>query len=237
MGKRRCAVSQSDIARVAAMLRHVALKKTEKDPHNFPGGAEKYVAGHLTRNSPSSVRFSYMPLPSVGHPHADGMIRRVLIVEPYGGNGEHVKWAERRLANGQLIESGAKAPFAILGKMDAEDYRMVSNYTRSSKAWLTVTPVILPGFDDGKYEKALGLLRKAIRQAGLDIEMIEDANLRKAPFLSGSLHPSAYFKPDYLRDFPGWHVYLQFREPLDGPLAIGLGRHIGLGLFVPAHSD
>lgn len=237
VGKHRRAVSQSDIAKVAAMVRHTACGEAKRDSHNFPGGAEKYVAGHLPRDSPSSVRFSYLPLPSVGHPHADGMIRRVLIAEPYGGNGEHVKWAKRRLANTELIESSTEKTFALLSELDAEDRRMVRNYVQASKAWLTVTPVILPGFDDGKYEKALGLLQKAIQQAGLDVEMVEDANLRKAPFLSGSLHPLAYFRPDYLRNLPGWHVYLQFREPVDGPLAIGLGRHIGLGLFLPADTD
>lgn len=233
IGKRR-AVSQSDIAKVAAMLRHTACEEAKRDSYAFPGGSEQYVAGHLSEGSVPSVRFSYLPLPSVGHPHADGMIRRVLIAEPYGGSGSYAQWAKRRLTNRELIESSSQKPFALLSELNTEDYRMVKNYVQNSKTWLTVTPVVLPGFDDGKYEKALGLLRKAIQQAGLNAEMIEDANLRKAPFLSGSLHPSAYFRPEYLQNLPGWHVYLRFREPIDGPLAIGAGRHIGLGLFVPA---
>jgi CRISPR-associated protein Csb2 len=32
---------------------------------------------------------------------------------------------------------------------------------------------------------------------------------------------------------PAWHVYLRFTEKISGPLAIGVGRHFGLGLFVP----
>lgn len=234
VGKHRRTISQSNIVKVAAMLRHAAYEEAKRDPQVFPGGSEQYVAGHFSESRTPSMRFSYLPLPSVGHLHADGMIRRVLIGEPYGGDGGYVGWAKRRLANKELIESSTQKPFALLSELDVEDRRMVRNYIQNSRAWLTVTPVILPGFDDGKYQKALDLLRKAVQQAGLNAAMIEDANLRKAPFLSGSLHPSAYFRPDYLRNLPGWHVYLRFREPIDGPLAIGVGRHIGLGLFVPA---
>lgn len=237
VGRDRLAISQSDIVKVAAMLRHTACEEAKRDSHDFPDGSEKYVAGHVLGDDLTSVRFSYLPLPSVGHPYADGMIRRVLIAEPYGGNGEHAQWARRRLTNKEIIESGTKRPLALLSDLTSEDRRMVKRYVQSSRTWITVTPVVLPGFDDGKYKKALGLLKRAIQQAGLKAEMVEDANLRKAPFLSGSLHPSAYFRPDYLKSLPCWHVYLRFHKPIDGPLAIGAGRHIGLGLFIPAQSD
>lgn len=231
---RRPAFSQSDIAKVAAMLRHAACEVAKRDSHEFPGGSERYVAGHIPKNDDQSLRFSYLPLPSVGHPHADGMIRRVLIAEPYGSDGSHVAWISRRLFGQDLVEATTQKAFARLARPEADDKRMVAAFTRSSKTWTSVTPVILPGFDEGKYEKALGLLRKAVQQAGLNAETIEDVNLRKAPFWPGSQHARLYFRPDYLRGMPAWHVHLQFYEPVPGPLAIGAGRHIGLGLFVPA---
>ncbi len=231
---RRPAFSQENIAKVSAMSRHVACEIAKRDTHTFPDDPERYVAGHIPKESDQSLRFSYLPLPSVGHPHADGMIRRVLIAEPYPGDGSHAAWASRRLFGQELVEATTNKAMARLAKPEADDKRMVAAYTKASITWTSVTPVVLPGFDEGKYEKARGLLRKAVQQAGLNAEMIEDINLRKAPFWPGSQHPRLYFRPDYLRNLPAWHVHIQFREPIAGPLAIGVGRHVGLGLFVPA---
>jgi len=230
----RPALRQETVAKVSAMLRHTACEAAKADsPHVFPGGSERYVAGHIPNRNDQSVRFSYLPLPTIGHPHADGLIRRVLIAEPYGGDGVQIAWASRRLLNRELVEDTTQKTYAFLAKPEAED-SVINTYTKASKTWASVTPVVLPGFDEGKYEKALGLLRKAVQQAGLAVEMIEDVNLRKAPFWPGSQHPRLYFRPDYLRGLPAWHVHLQFYEPVPGPLTIGAGRHCGLGLFVPA---
>ena len=102
--------------------------------------------------------------------------------------------------------------------------------------------MILPGFDDhrpkagGPASKAERLLLKALRHAGLYPEAVADLTLRKAPFRDGSRHPDQYRRPDYLdkkdnRRFPAWHVFIRFHEPIAGPLALGAGRHCGLGLF------
>ena len=112
---------------------------------------------------------------------------------------------------------------------------MVDRYSSGGRAWNTVTPVILPGFDDGKHVKAEKLLFTAMRQAGVPSSAITDLTMRKAPFWPGSQHPRHCFVPNYLKHLPGWHVRLVFYEPVPGPLAVGAGRHAGLGIF--ARSD
>src|SRR5690606_6390361 len=102
----------------------------------------------------------------------------------------------------------------------------------------SVTPVILPGFDDGNRRKADRLFLQAVQQAGFPLEAISEFALRKAPFRTG-LHPNQYRRPDYLdsgkgRRFSAWHVHLSFRDPMAGPIAIGAGRHVGLGLLALA---
>jgi len=37
--------------------------------------------------------------------------------------------------------------------------------------------------------------------------------------------------PAYLKDFPRTHALIVSAEPVPGPLALGAGRHIGLGVF------
>jgi CRISPR-associated protein Csb2 len=217
------------------MLRHVTCEAAKNDSHEFPGGAERYVAGHANDRNDRSPRFSYLPLPTTRHAHADGMIRRALIAEPFGGGGTHVRWVAERLRYHLLInEAGYET--AMLYRIEAID-TVLHSYVQSAKMWSSITPIVLPGFDDGKYQKAERLLIKAIQQAGLPVEALEAIVLRKAPFWPGSQHPRLYHRPEYLRGFPAWHVHLRFREPIPGPLAIGAGRHCGLGLFVQEEDD
>ena len=60
----------------------------------------------------------------------------------------------------------------------------MSSYLRQASTWSSVTPVILPGFDDGKYEKAERLLIKAVQQASLPVEAIKNVVLRKTAILA-----------------------------------------------------
>jgi CRISPR-associated protein Csb2 len=225
-----------DIAKVAAMLRSltVQLAKEDKGAPAFPGGVDAYVAGHVQPGTHQAVpRFSYLPLPSVGHEHADGMIRRLVVAEPFGGEGVHASWARRRLRNGTLQDHGGKQG-VLLELWRQSSRRVVNLYVQASRRWYSVTPVILPGFDDGKLTKAERLFLKAVAQAGIPIEAVEWMALRKAPFWPGGAHPCEYFVPDYLRHFSRWHAAICFRQPVPGPLSIGVGRHVGLGLFAAA---
>ena len=233
-GDRR-AFAQTDAVAVAAMVRHVACEAAKRDSHEFPGRSELYVAGHVGDAQESPPRFSYLPLPTVGHPHADGLIRRVLIAEPYGTPGDHARWARRRLRHSELTDTTGQAR-CVLAPAEGTD-NVAACYTRPARSWSSVTPVVLPGFDDGRHYKAQRLFFKATGQAGLPVEAIAEMVLRKAPFWPGSQHPRRYRRPDYLRDLPAWHVHLRFHEPIPGPLAIGAGRHCGLGLFAAEKGD
>jgi CRISPR-associated protein Csb2 len=221
-----------DTAKVAAMLRTLAADAAKHDSRQFPGGWECYVKGEKTDKREAAPRFSYLPLPTTRHKHADGLIRRVLIAEPFGGDGGHVRWASRRLIGQDLFDEHGEV-LATLYDPESPSTRTIRDaYVNPSKSWSSITPVILPGFDDGKYEKAKRLFLKALQHAGLPIEAVEDIILRKAPFWSGSQHPRLYYRPDYLREYSAWHVHLRFKEEIAGPISVGSGRFCGLGLFV-----
>ena len=226
------AFRQEKANEVAAMLRSLACNCAQTDTHEFPGGSETYVAGHVADEcGRTPPRFSYLPLPTVGHQHSDGMIRRLLIAEPYGGDGSHARWAQQRLCNQVLRENDGNERGVLLDMWRARSNAMVERYVTESRSWSTVTPVILPGFDDGRQTKAEKLLLQAIEQAGLRPDTVAVLALRKAPFSPGSQHPRQYQRPQYLRHLPAWHVRLSFLEPVPGPLALGAGRHCGLGVF------
>jgi CRISPR-associated protein Csb2 len=225
------AFRQQDTVKVASMLRSLTCAAAKADSHEFPGGSELYVAGHLGKSKLHVPRFSYLPLPSIGHEHADGMIRRLLIAEPFGGNGSHADWAQKRLCNLVVRDKEQNERGVLLDPWRKSSRSMVRRYVDESRTWSTVTPLILPGFDDGKQAKAERLMMSAAQQAGIPVSAIAELTLRKAPFWPGSQHPRQYMVPNYMNGLPGWHALIVFREPIPGPLAMGAGRHAGLGLF------
>jgi len=225
------AFRQQDAAKVASMLRSLTCTAAKADTHEFPGGAELYVAGHVGTSKQHVPRFSYLPLPSIGQEHADGMIRRVLIAEPFGGDGSHAEWAQKRVRNAVMRDRDANQRGVLLDLWRRSSRWIITRYVEQARTWATVTPLILPGFDDGKQTKAEKLVMSAVEQADIPVSAIAELTLRKAPFWPGSQHPRQYMVPSYLKGFPGWHARIVFREPIPGPLAVGAGRHAGLGLF------
>jgi CRISPR-associated protein Csb2 len=219
---------------VATMLRSLTCRCAKADTHEFPGGTEVYVAGHVKADEQTPPRFTYLPLPTIGHEHADGAVRRLLIAEPFGGDGAQASWAQQRLRNTTLQDENGNERGVLIDLWRPHSRRVVGRYVRQAQMWCSVTPVVLPGLDDGKQAKAERLFLKAVTQAEIPIEALESVTLRKAPFFPGAAHPRQYFVPEYLRSFARWHVAVRFREPVPGPLAIGAGRHVGLGLFAVA---
>ncbi|MEN6437090.1 MAG: type I-U CRISPR-associated protein Csb2 [Syntrophobacter sp.] len=237
---------QEDAVRVAAMLRSLTCRLAKRDTHTFPGGSEQYVAGHISENDRGKPRLSYLPLPTIGHSHSDGMIRRVMIAEPFGGNGTHASWAQIRLRGALMTDQDNCDRGTLYDLWRTSSAEVIRLYACEGRVWHSVTPVILPGYDDFKTlrqskdngpTKAERLLFKCLAHAGIPLGSLESVTLRKAPFWPGSQHPMRYHRPDYLADHrarPGWHVRLVFRERLAGPLSIGAGRHCGLGILARA---
>jgi CRISPR-associated protein Csb2 len=225
------AFRQSAANEVAAMVRSLACECAKKDTHVFPGGSESFVAGHVKEAKTTPPRFSYLPLPTIGHRHVDGMIRRVLITEPFGGDGSHARWVQDRLRNASLKDNEGKERAVLVGVWRASSRGVIDRYVSESTEWASVTPVVLPGFDDRDYDKAVKLCLQSLHQAEIPVESVKALLLRKAPFWPGALHPSQYRRPHYLKHLPAWHVRLVFRETMSGPLAIGAGRHCGLGIM------
>jgi CRISPR-associated protein Csb2 len=223
---------------VAAMLRHAACRAAQADQGHWdpvPGGSNIYVAGH-TRDDPSlrrgrtPPRFSYLALPSIGARHADGMIRRVLIAEPFDGDGQHADWAAARLSGADLVDE-ERGPVATLERLDEHDpgERVLPRFTGRSREWISATPVVLPGYDGLKVEKAGKLLSLACDQAGLPPGCVESFEFVGPPAHAGTV--GRWFVPSYLRKWPLRWARLVFKEEAAGPIALGAGRHCGLGVF------
>lgn len=234
---------QDRLIHIAGMVRHLAISVMGKFP---PAGVDaewvnKCVAGHVCEDAADHRQFSYLPLPSIGHQHADQKVRRVMIVaQP--GDDRLLQHLARRL-NGQQLKPTAQTkldspPTLIRVQQD----KVARVYTQSANVWASVTSVVLPGHDDHKSDKTRKLIEKALAQSGVDQRCeFEWGALSQFP-QSLSAHkydrnkrPIGYIRPDHLLTQTAVHLTLRFRDGLKvpGPLVVGAGRHCGLGVLAP----
>jgi CRISPR-associated protein Csb2 len=219
-----------DAIEVAAWLRHAAheIAKRLGLERDF---VERFVCGHGDDTGAKSDRFSYLPLPTIGHKHADGRIRRVLVAEPLRGGGSKALAVARRLADAALVREGTGEIAAELrGIASPLKDAVTSRYVRAARRWGSVTPMVLPGRDDRRARKAHGLVLKALAQAGLSTPVTE-VHIQAEPVWRGAEMARRYRVPAYLKDYPRTHAVITFADPVLGPLMIGGGRHAGLGVF------
>src|ERR1035437_581145 len=117
-----------------------------------------------------------------------------------------------------------------LSLSDESDF-VVSRYTgNGKKVWQTVTPCILPGYDDGDPRKCDRLIRRMFQQA----DYPQPIGIEIRPWGHSGLRPQEFFVPrrhDHHK-YPRFFMKIEFLEPICGPVFAGKGRHYGMGLFV-----
>ncbi|MDR0967118.1 MAG: type I-U CRISPR-associated protein Cas5/Cas6 [Myxococcales bacterium] len=211
---------------VAAWVRQATAAACE----GWPFGSIDAIALGQGSDTDAQRRFSYLPLPTF-NPALQRFenIARVLVTAPNGMERE-IEWISRRLGGSELVWHGE--PVARLEALERSDW-VLKRYVATSQTWSTVTPVVLPGHDDRSPGKAERLLRRAFLQAGLEpevVDKIECLEWRATGFFTGIDQACRYLLPDKISG-PRFHVRVRFKTQIEGPLAIGSGRHRGLGVF------
>lgn len=231
---------------VAAWMRgaaHEALKGEYQQEF-----IDSYVLGHGEEGRKSHV--SFVPVPSIRTMHGDGAIRRVMILEPIEGPPAHfgvqrgdvtelLQWKLSPATLSKLVETGGNGRVTkpVCSLVEAQDDGVWNWYfPRQPKTlWHSVTPVILHGFNArGRRfspKRTEELLLQAFEESGFPRHMIVSMAFQPAPFWPGTEGALAARVPEYLSKWPRCHVAVRFREPLWGPVLVGIGRHYGLGLF------
>ncbi len=237
-----CSYPQRRLIHIAGMVRHLAIEAmTQSPPADVDAEwVERYVAGHRDKTAKEHRQFSYLPLPSIGHPHADHAVRRVLVSAP-AGDERFVMHLARRLEGRQLkpengTEWGQDVPSLVRSDCD----RVVRRYTEPAGRWASVTPVILPGHDDRKPAKTRKLIEAALAQSGIEqpctfkwSAFSQFPHALSAHKYDRNRKPTGYIRPDHLLSQTAVHLTVEFGESrkVPGPLVIGAGRHCGFGLM------
>jgi CRISPR-associated protein Csb2 len=219
---------------VAAWLRHAAGEALQQEGISQQW-IDSFILGH-TGPDLLGHRLSFVPLPSVGHIHSDGGIRRVLIVEPptaAGSEREALDLLEIKLA-GWLLTDERGEERAVLAPV-RDKGKVLPFYRSKARIWQTVTPVVLHGHNTSHNRISLTktgrLLSQAFDDAGFPAPCIGNMTFQPAPYWPGSGGAASIRVPRHLEGWPRLHVQVEFKEAIEGPVLAGIGRHYGIGLF------
>jgi CRISPR-associated protein Csb2 len=206
---------------VAAMLRHAINGLLQRE------GFETQTIQELLGHGKKGSQIACLPLPSIGHRHADGMIRRVMLKTT---DSFVLDRLGRGLDGCDLRDK--EHPVAMLSPIRGSDV-VVDRFTCESEVWETVTPVILPGYDQigNSKRKTEKLISRSILHSGFTPSQVCRIWYRESPWNHHGYPAGTYQTAMYMR-YPQYHVRVEFRRPVCGPLILGSGRYFGLGLMV-----
>lgn len=225
------AIPWEDSVVVAGWLRHAVGKRMERDGRSAEW-IRGYVMGH-GEGPARSRRLAYLPLPSIGHPHSDGQVRRALVADPPKAEEPVVRSLQWSLTGERIIDEkgGCRGRLVALEKDDP----VLQRYVQPALLWVTVTPVVLHGHDHRGRKflpaRAERLLQEAFEQSGLERSNIAAFSYQRAPLWAGTGSARECRVPAHLAMWPRFHVAVRFRNPVTGPVVVGLGRHYGIGIF------
>ena len=217
------------------------------------------LTGHLADGTPTDrPHAGFLALPWVGHEHADGRLMGVAVCMPPGLHAEANRALLRSVGTWvRELDGGAlQLTFGRSGVLEME--RVIGTsalatlrpglWRRASRRWVSATPVALPT-NPGRLAKGSASARAAAWQRAeqgvvdscrhVGLPEPDDVALSLDPFIVGALparrypafHQGGRKGPPVARRLV--HVGVRFERPVAGPLVLGAGRYLGLGLMRP----
>lgn len=231
------------------------------EPHlNHNGVVEKVLIGRNATEIDKTQRVRIVPLPSIGHVHADPGIRRVLVEVPPDCpiRADDMAWgfAGLEITAPVFDEETGEIRSSPVELVKADDDSMLAHYgvteEHAARLWRSVTPLALP--EDAKWrridpakrrEEAKGGIERvnelrrachavmqALRHAGLR-EKVTGLRVQREPFHAKGERAETFTQATRFSKHQLWHLEIEFAKAVRGPLVLGNGRYIGLGLMAP----
>jgi CRISPR-associated protein Csb2 len=250
------------VVELTERVRDAAVQKLkEKLPHETDKIYNTIVGRRGAGEADKAARVRITPLPSIGHQHADHAIRRILVEIPPNCplRTDDLEWAFSGLeavASAIDAETGEVRDQILLAP--AAEHRMLVHYGIEADAparlrlWRTVTAAALPqqaarrrvdparwradaksGTERAEEEgKAVSAVIQALRHAGLSVRP-SVVRVQREPFEAKGARAEAFAAGTRFAKERLWHVETAFAQPVGGPLILGDGRYLGLGIMAP----
>ena len=237
----------SEAAGLVAEVRDRAAARLCEASPTLVDDVARYLVGRGATDADKAMRVRIVPLPSIGHPHADMAIRRLMVHVPQSCplRTDDLAWAFAQVAwtdvDGVIL--------ADLQRM--EDEGMAERYERGGRCWRSVTPLALAAAQRrrvdpaGAREEAKGAaeraqeesravhaVHQALRHAGV-ADTLTAVHVQREPFDAHGERAEAFAAGTRFPKEALWHVSATFAAPIAGPLLLGDGRYLGLGLMRP----
>lgn len=201
-------------------------------------------------SSPTENRARLLPVPSIGHEFADHSIRRIVLEVPSGAAiaAADVEWA----FSGLRVAIGQEPPFILVATNSMD---MIGHYRGPARRWRTVTAAALPhGASRRRIEPTR---RRAEAKAGNErrqeeggaVAAVHDAlrharvracavavEVRREPFEARGARADRFADARFTKERL-WHVAIELDRSVEGPLVLGDGRFLGLGVMAPVRED
>ncbi len=235
---------------IATALRGAVLSYAS-DP--IPEG----LSGHQPHGAPSThPHVAFLPLPWVGHRHSDGRLMGAAIAMPESLDSASQRALFRAVGRWEAAQeplvltlgrSGVLKMERIVGTTTLVTLRQ-SLWSRRSRRWVSVTPIALPAHPGALSSgtvtaraKAWARAEQSVMDSCRHIGLPEPAevSVSLAPLLTGARPAPAF--PSFRQPGRGGrpvarrlvHASVTFEQGVSGPIVLGAGRYLGLGLMRP----
>ena len=198
-------------------------------------GAPAVLHGHGADGRP---HVAFLALPNVGAEHADGHLLGLAVAVP------DLPAEQRRAIVAAALslrrpgeQSACDLPVRGIGTVELA-YKpglvrpwavQPERWREGSARWVSATPVVLD-----RYPKD-GDIVAEVRRACWTVGLPDPAEVRvgREPLLAGGVRMRTDDLPEKLRGRLFRHVALTFECPVAGPVLLGAGRYLGVGLLAP----
>lgn len=252
---------QERVGALVVQLRDAASQRLVDSLPDRETQIERALIGRNATEEDKTARVRITPLPSIGHVQADRGIRRVLLEVPRSCElgAEDIAWAFSGLPVSQPFDENAGEKLEETRLSPAPDLGMLKHFGvgsgESNRLWRTVTPAALPqlaarrridpsrlreGPKDAQERqaeegRAATAVLQALRHAGIR-ERVDSVRVQREPYAAKGARAEAFAPHTRFVKERLWHVEIRFAESVEGPLLIGDGRYMGLGLMEPVRA-
>ena len=248
---------QARTARLVVRLRDGAVERLRQALPDRSSEVERILVGRKANGAddgPTSQRVKIVPLPSIGYYYADRGIRRVLVEVPASCplRADDVHWA----FSGLELNDTETGKVLDLILTSSSDESMLGHYGAAdripARVWRSVTPAALPDAAKRRrieptriaaevkggaerateQSRAAAAVTQALRHAEVRTA-VESVRVQREPFEAKGERVEAFAPGTRFAKERLWHVEITFNAPIAGPLVIGDGRFLGLGVMAP----
>ena len=183
----------------------------------------------------------FCPLPHVGFRHSVGAVLGVSFIVPPNTDESDREYVERVIS--AWFAHGAELTMAdrrllTFGPTDSRRTLADERWCRAAEVWQSVIPMELPRhvakrreWNRDDWDRISVEIGRACSQAGLPVPLEVEAS--NTPFATGSPNARNVRGPHRR---PVVHARVLFPHPVEGPIVVGAGRHLGYGLMEPVEA-